>query len=211
MVQSPKHKLILEVPDGGKRVLLHTCCAPCSSAIIEIMLQQDIIPTIFFSNANIFPYGEYTHRKDECLRYAGSKGLTVIDDDYDHEDWRSIARGLENEPEKGARCMECFKYRLLRAAGYASEHGYDTLTTTLASSRWKDLEQVNTAGAWACSQVSGVTWWGQNWRKGGLQDRRNQIIREMDFYNQLYCGCEYSLRTSPAMKEKTDISDTDTQ
>ena len=81
-----------------------------------------------------------------------------------------------------------------RAARYASQHGYTVLTTTLASSRWKDLTQVDEAGRWACDQVDGVTWWGQNWRKGGLQDRRNQLIRELNFYNQRYCGCEYSFR-----------------
>lgn len=190
-----QHGPILEVPGGAKRVLLHTCCAPCSSAIIEIMLQQGITPTVFYSNSNIFPLEEYLHRKDECTRYAQSLGLEIVDDDYGHEDWRSCAaQGLENEPERGARCLACFKYRLLRAARYASEQGYTVLTTTLASSRWKDLAQVDEAGRWACSQVENVTWWGQNWRKGGLQDRRNQLIRELNFYNQQYCGCEYSLR-----------------
>ncbi len=190
-----KYGLILDVPGGAKRVLLHTCCAPCSSAIIEIMLQQGITPTVFYSNSNIFPLEEYLHRKDECTRYAQSLGLEIVDDDYGHEDWRSCAaQGLENEPERGARCLACFKYRLLRAARYASAHGYTVLTTTLASSRWKDLAQVDEAGRWACSQVENVTWWGQNWRKGGLQDRRNQLIRELNFYNQQYCGCEYSLR-----------------
>jgi len=190
-----KHGLILDVPGGAKRVLLHTCCAPCSSAIIEIMLQQGITPTVFYSNSNIFPLEEYLHRKDECTRYAQSLGLEIVDDDYGHEDWRSCAaQGLENEPERGARCLACFKYRLLRAARYASAHGYTVLTTTLASSRWKDLAQVDEAGRWACSQVENVTWWGQNWRKGGLQDRRNQLIRELNFYNQQYCGCEYSFR-----------------
>jgi hypothetical protein len=179
-------------------VLLHTCCAPCSSAIIEIMLQQGITPTVFFSNSNIFPQEEYLHRKAECERYARSLGLEIVDDDYEHGDWRrEAAQGLENEPERGARCLACFRYRLLRAARYASEHGYTVLTTTLASSRWKDLAQVDEAGRQACAAVGGVAWWGQNWRKGGLQDRRNQLIRELGFYNQQYCGCEYSMRESP--------------
>ena len=228
MIQVPKHKLMLEVPGGAGKVLLHTCCAPCSSAIIECMLQQGITPVIYYSNANIFPLEEYLHRKDECTRYARSLGLEIVDDDYAHDDWKCmVAKGRENEPERGARCLECFKYRLLRAARYASVHGFTVLTTTLASSRWKDLEQVNAAGQWACDTVnqamsasadrpgrdfcdskswkgekaardtggwSPLNWWGQNWRKGGLQDRRNQIIKEMDFYNQQYCGCEYSFR-----------------
>ena len=190
-----RRELVLEVPGGAKRVLLHTCCAPCSSAIIEIMLQQGITPTVFFSNSNIFPQEEYLHRKAECTRYAQSLGLEIVDDDYAHEDWRcAAARGLENEPERGARCLACFRYRLLRAARYASEHGYTVLTTTLASSRWKDLAQVDEAGRQACASVEGVAWWGRNWRKGGLQDRRNQLIKELGFYNQQYCGCEYSLR-----------------
>ena len=196
MVHTPAHKeLLLELPGGARRVLLHTCCAPCSSAIIEIMLRQGITPTVFYSNSNIFPLEEYLHRKDECTRYARSLGLEIIDDDYGHEDWRcAVARGLENEPERGARCLACFRYRLTRAARYASEHGYTVLTTTLASSRWKDLAQVDEAGRSACGSVEGVTWWGQNWRKGGLQDRRNQLIKELGFYNQQYCGCEYSFR-----------------
>lgn len=137
-------------------MLLHTCCAPCSSAIIECMLQQGITPVIFYSNSNIFPLEEYLHRKDECTRYAESLGLEIVDDDYVHDDWRChVARGLENEPERGARCLECFKYRLLRAAQYAYSHGFTVLTTTLASSRWKDLDQVNAAGLQACSLVNG--------------------------------------------------------
>lgn len=195
MAQTPKHKLMLQAPGGETRVLLHTCCAPCSSAIVECMMQQGFTPVIFYSNSNIFPLDEYRHRKDECARYAEKLGLEMVEDEYAHEDWRCIAKGLENEPERGARCLECFKYRLRRAARYAADNGYKVLTTTLASSRWKSLEQINEAGAWACEGLP-VTWWDQNWRKGGLQDRRNQIIREMDFYNQLYCGCEYSLRNS---------------
>lgn len=185
--------LELDVPGNGK-VLLHTCCAPCSSAIIECMLQNGIRPTIFYSNANIFPDEEYFVRKNECSRYSSSLGLELVDDDRSHEDWLACVSGLENEPERGTRCLKCFKYRLLRAAKYAAENGFGVLTTTLASSRWKSLEQINEAGRWACSQVEGVIWWEQNWRKGGLQERRSEIIREMDFYNQQYCGCEFSIR-----------------
>lgn len=89
--------------------------------------------------------------------------------------------------------MMCFRFRLERAARYAQEHGFDVLTTTLASSRWKNLDQVNAAGFYACSLFPDVTWWDMNWRKGGLQERRNEIIREHGFYNQLYCGCEFSI------------------
>lgn len=180
----------------GNHILLHACCAPCSGSIVEYLVQHGERPVIFFSNSNIYPFEEYEHRRSEVLRYAAQFGLKVVSDVYDHSAWLCCASGLETEPERGARCLECFKQRLLRAAQYASEHGFDVLTTTLASSRWKSLDQVNEAGFWACSQVSGVEWWPQNWRKGGLQERRSQIIREQGFYNQQYCGCEFSYKSS---------------
>ena len=189
---------ICEVPGGARKVLLHACCAPCSSAIVEYLMHNGIEPVIFYSNSNILPAGEYTHRLEECKRYADKWGIQLVEDSYDHDSWRdTCAKGLENERERGKRCLECFKYRLLSAARYASSHGFTVLSTTLASSRWKSLEQVDEAGHWACSQVEGVTWWDRNWRKGGLQERRNQIIKEENFYNQLYCGCEFSFRQTP--------------
>lgn len=184
----------LEAPGGARRILLHACCAPCSSAIVECMKQNGLEPVIYYSNPNIFPIEEYSHRRDECARYAVKWGLEMVEDEYAHEEWLQAVKGLEQEPERGGRCLQCFRFRLLRAARYAAAHGYAALATTLASSRWKRLEQVDEAGVWACSRVEGVSWWAQNWRKGGLQERRNEIIREMDFYNQLYCGCEFSIR-----------------
>jgi predicted adenine nucleotide alpha hydrolase (AANH) superfamily ATPase len=188
-----KPNVRLEVPLGAKRVLLHACCAPCSSAVVECLVDNGIEPVIFYSNSNIFPKEEYDHRLNECVRYARKWGIPIVDDVYDHGDWGGCAKGLEDEPERAGRCLQCFKYRLLRAARYAAEKGFPILTTTLASSRWKSLEQVNEAGEWACSQVEGVVWWPQNWRKGGLQEHRNEIIRNEQFYNQRYCGCEFSV------------------
>ena len=189
----------IEVPMGEKMVLLHTCCAPCSSAIIEAMMQNGITPVIYYCNPNIYPQQEYEIRKEECTRYAKALGLEIVDADYDHENWLEAMKGMENEPERGGRCLRCFKLRLLRTAQYARERGIKVITTTLASSRWKSLEQINEAGQWACNNMippsdCEVIWWDQNWRKGGLQERRNQILKEYDFYNQLYCGCEFSMR-----------------
>ena len=187
---------IIQAPMGETKVLLHTCCAPCSSAIIEALLQNGITPIIYYCNPNIYPQEEYEIRKNECTRYAESLGLEIVDADYDHENWLSEMKGLECEPERGGRCLKCFKLRLLRTAQYARERGIKVLTTTLASSRWKSLDQINEAGFWACSQLGEnetPVWWDQNWRKGGLQERRNQILKEYDFYNQRYCGCEFSM------------------
>lgn len=186
----------LNIPMGQTEVLLHTCCAPCSSAIIECLLNNGIRPVIYYCNPNIYPLEEYLVRKEECTRYAKALGLDIIDDDYDHEAWLEAVKGLENEPERGGRCLRCFKLRLLRAAQYARDNGYKVITTTLASSRWKSLDQINEAGEWACAQVPDVIWWDRNWRKGGLQERRLQIIKEYDFYNQLYCGCEFSNKST---------------
>ena len=188
-----KRKDIFEVPMGETKVLLHTCCAPCSSAIIEHLLKNGVTPVIYYCNPNIYPLEEYEIRKNECTRYAQSLGLEIVDADYDHDNWLEAVRGLEAEPERGGRCLKCFKLRLLRTAEYAKVRGIRLITTTLASSRWKSLDQINEAGTWAC-EGKDVMWWGYNWKKGGLQERRLQIIREYDFYNQLYCGCEFSMR-----------------
>ncbi len=189
-----KSNFNLQVPDGSPRILLHTCCAPCSSAIIECLMQHSITPVIYYCNPNIFPHEEYLIRKNECSRYAQSLGLEIIDADYDHQAWLEKMKGMENEPERGARCLNCFKMRLLRTAQYAHEHGFTVITTTLASSRWKSLEQINEAGRWATQQYPDVIFWDQNWRKGRLQERRLAIIKEYNFYNQQYCGCEFSMR-----------------
>lgn len=254
---------------GETTVLLHTCCAPCSSAIIEALLRNGITPVIYYCNPNIYPQEEYEIRKNECTRYAESLGLEIVDADYDHDNWLAQMKGLEHEPERGGRCLKCFKLRLLRTAEYARQRGIKVITTTLASSRWKSLDQINEAGEWACRQLTSiydsrlgvegftagrvseaagrysavssasarcsenieaaaapdpnesewsacptgavgdsrlgvdmvppgnaVTWWNINWRKGGLQERRLEIIRQYGFYNQLYCGCEFSMRNT---------------
>lgn len=194
------------VPEGCKEVLLHACCAPCSSAIVEWLVQHDIRPTIFYYNPNIWPREEYEIRKNESKRHAESLGLTWIDGDYDHTQWQQDVCGLEGEPERGRRCELCFTLRLTAAARKAQELGIQYFTTTLASSRWKSLEQINKAGLIAQETIksegnlSPLTthhsplFWSQNWRKGGLYERRNQLLKEFNFYNQQYCGCEFSQR-----------------
>ena len=171
-------------------------------------MAHDVQPVIFYCNPNIYPEEEYLIRKNEITRYAHELGLTIIDDDYDHDAWLRYISGLEGEPERGARCLECFKYRLLRSAQKARELGIGEFTTTLASSRWKRLDQINAAGLWAAEQVGEVHFDDRNWRKGGLQERRNELLRINGFYNQQYCGCEFSFRSSasPASPATTVVS-----
>lgn len=183
--------------ESDKRVLLHACCAPCSSAILECMLQNDITPVVYYFNPNIYPLEEYIVRKEESKRQNDALGVQWIDGDYNHEAWLRNARGLESEPERGTRCLKCFQMRLLATAQLAVKLHIPFFTTTLASSRWKDIKQIETAALYAQSQVSEQSrFWTQNWRKGGLSERRTQLLKEGAFYNQLYCGCEYSMRKS---------------
>ena len=175
-------------------VLLHSCCAPCSAAIIEWLLAADIRPTVFFFNPNIYPQTEYNIRKTELTRYACSLGIEIIDGDYNHDIWLQQIAGLEAEPERGIRCLECFKIRMLATAQLAHERSFGRFATTLASSRWKNLDQIAIAGHWAAAQHNDVEFWEKNWRKSGLSERRNELLKENGFYNQPYCGCEFSMR-----------------
>lgn len=174
------------------KLLLHTCCAPCSAAIIEYLLQNRVKPVLYYFNPNIYPLEEYLIRKSECSRYAESLDLEIIDGDYDHSWWLDKIEGLENEPERGKRCLECFKIRMSATAKTAAETGFDTIATTLASSRWKSLEQIAEAGKEACLTFPEVQFWDKNWRKDGLSERRRILLKENGFYNQQYCGCEFS-------------------
>ena len=200
-------KNVFGKPEDCDKVLLHACCAPCSSAIVEWLMANGVRPTIFYYNPNIWPREEYEIRKNESKRHAESLGIEWIDGDYDHQVWRMGVCGLENQPERGLRCEQCFTLRLTETARRAQELGFRYFTTTLASSRWKSLEQIERAGHIAEQMVNGqrsmvndVVFWAQNWRKGGLQERRNQLLKENQFYNQQYCGCEFSARNGANTK-----------
>ena len=163
-------------------------------------------PTIFYFNPNIWPREEYEIRKNESKRHAERLGIRWIDGDYDHGAWCQRMTGREQEPERGSRCQECFVVRLTETAKKAQELGIRYFATTLASSRWKSLEQIERAGHLAEQTATGVVFWAQNWRKGGLQERRNQLLKENQFYNQQYCGCEFSARnganTKPLLRQQ---------
>ncbi len=178
-----------------ERVLLHSCCAPCSAPVLEWMLGNGFSPVLFFFNPNIFPAGEYLRRKEECARYARSLEVEWIDGDADHARWLTGVAGLENEPERGARCARCFEIRLQATARLAGETGIPLFTTTLAGSRWKRFDQIVDAGRQAALQVGGgVRFWEKDWKKGGLTERRKALLQENGFYNQQYCGCEFSIK-----------------
>lgn len=183
-------------PKGEGRVLLHSCCAPCSGEVMEAMLASGIDYTIFFYNPNIHPEREYLLRKEDNVRFAETHGVPFVDADYDTENWFARVKGLESEPEKGERCTTCFDMRFERSALYAHEHGFGVFTTSLGISRLKDIDQINRSGHRAARRHDGLTYWDYNWRKGGGSQRMVDISKREGFYQQEYCGCVFSLRDS---------------
>lgn len=186
----------LELPNGGKKLLLHSCCAPCSGEVMEAITASGIEFTIFFYNPNIHPLKEYEIRKNENIRYAEKLNIPIIDADYDVDNWYARAKGMANEPERGIRCTMCFDMRFERTALYAYENGFDTITSSLGISRWKDFNQINGCGYRAVEPYEGITYWDFNWRKKGGSARMLEISKREEFYMQEYCGCAYSLRDS---------------
>ncbi|WP_127169835.1 epoxyqueuosine reductase QueH [Xanthomonas sp. BRIP62415] len=184
----------LPLPAGHDKVLLHSCCAPCSGEVMEAMLASGVDYTIFFYNPNIHPRKEYELRKDENIRFAQQCGVPFVDADYDRDNWFERARGMENEPERGIRCTMCFDMRFERTALYAHEHGFPVITSSLGISRWKNMQQINDCGVRAAARYPGLMYWEYNWRKGGGSSRMVEISKRENFYQQEYCGCVYSLR-----------------
>ncbi|SRR5690625_2578344 len=185
---------VLQLPDKRKKVLMHSCCAPCSGEVMEAMTASGIDYSIFFYNPNIHPEREYLIRKEENIRFAEKHNIEFIDADYDLDNWFERVRGLENDPERGIRCTVCFDMRFERTALYAHENGFDTITSSLGISRWKDMDQINMCGERAAERYPDLIYWTYNWRKGGGSARMLEISKREQFYQQEYCGCVYSLR-----------------
>ena len=196
---SERDKLV--PPDGQKKVLLHSCCAPCSGEVMEAMLASGIDYTIFFYNPNIHPRKEYLLRKDENIAFAEKYNVPFVDCDYDTDNWFARAKGMEMEPERGIRCTMCFDMRFEKAAQYAHEHNFPVFTSSLGISRWKDMNQINGCGHRAAEKYDDVEYWDYNWRKGGGSQRMIEISKRERFYQQEYCGCVYSLRDTNRWRE----------
>jgi epoxyqueuosine reductase len=186
----------LTLPNGGGRLLLHSCCAPCSGELMEAFVAAAIDYTVFFYNPNIHPLKEYELRKQENIRFAEKHAVPFIDADYDTDNWFARAKGMENEPERGIRCTMCFDMRFERTALYAHEHGFPVITSSLGISRWKNMQQINDCGHRAAAPYQDLVYWDYNWRKGGGSARMIEISKRENFYQQEYCGCVYSLRDS---------------
>ena len=184
----------LHMPDEDSSLLLHSCCAPCAGEIMEALAASSIKTTVYFYNPNIHPKEEYEIRKNENRRFCDKLGFDCIDADYDKDNWFERIKGLEDEPERGKRCTQCFDMRFERSALYAKENGFRVYATTLGISRWKDMEQINSSGLRAAERYDEVSYWDFNWRKQGGSSRMVEISKREEFYQQEYCGCVYSLR-----------------
>ena len=173
----------------AEKILLLSCCAPCSCAVIKTMAEEDREFAVVFYNPNIRPLGEYENRRDENARICALYNVPFIELVYDNERWCGAIKGLEDEPERGARCSVCFHLRLKRVMEYAKANGYTAVASVLGVSRYKNLAQVNEMAAKASAET-GVPYVEIEGRKGGMQELRNQLIKELELYNQDYCGCK---------------------
>ena len=161
---------------------------------METLLSSGIRYSIYFYNPNIHPVREYELRKEENVTFAKKHDIPFIDADYDMDNWFARVKGMEDQPERGERCTQCFEMRFERTALYAHEHGFDTISSSLGISRWKNFNQVSRAGEHAAGRYPGLQYWSHNWRKNGGASRMIEISKRENFYQQEYCGCAFSLR-----------------
>ncbi len=194
----------LTLPEGCDKLLLHSCCAPCSGEVMEALIFSEIDFSIFFYNPNIHPLKEYELRKEENIRFADKYNIPFIDADYDKDNWFARAKGMEDEPERGVRCSMCFDMRFERTALYAFEHGFTLFSSSLGISRWKDMNQINESGIKAASAYPNLDYWTYNWRKDNGSKRMIEISKVEKFYQQEYCGCAYSLRDTNQWRKSKD-------
>jgi len=184
----------IEAPNNEDRLLLHSCCAPCEGEVLETLIYSGIQPTVFFYNPNIHPKKEYEIRKAEDQKFCEKIGVEHVDVDYDVRNWFERVKGLEWEPERGARCTSCFDMRFERTALFAHENNFTLFSSSLGISRWKNMNQINSCGLRAAARYENLTYWTYNWRKSGGSQRMIEISKREGFYQQEYCGCVYSLR-----------------
>lgn len=174
--------------------------------MVEEMVSAGHNVTIFFYNPNIHPRQEYDIRKNENKRFAEKLGISFVDADYDSDEFYARTRGMEYDPERGRRCSACFDMRMERTAEYAREHGFDCFTTTNATSRWKDQQQVNRSGLNAAAKFGfRPFYWKYDWQTDQMTQRKYRINAEQRFYKQEYCGCTYSLRDSNLWRKQQGI------
>lgn len=204
-------KLIEKLQKEGRtpHLLLHACCAPCSSHCLEYLSKYFRI-TVFYYNPNISPKEEYTLRIEEIKRFVqefkSENEITLIEGKYEPERFFQVVKGLEQEPEGGKRCEKCFKLRLSEAAKLAKELNADYYTTTLSISPLKNAELLNKIGKEEGDAI-GVTHLPSDFKKKGGYARSIELSKEYNLYRQNFCGCVYSLQEAKAREAKRKESE----
>ena len=175
-----------------RKLLLHTCCAPCSThCVSELMKDYDV--TMYFYNPNIHPFGEFERRLENARIVGKELGVPVVEAEYEPEDWLELIKGFEEEPEGGRRCKICFSMRLKETARYAKENGFNTFTTTMTISPHKDAALINSLGeGW--SKKYKIAWVHSDFKKKDGFKKSGEMSKKMGLYRQNYCGCFYSVK-----------------
>ncbi len=196
--QKELDKLIDIQKDNVPTLFLHSCCAPCSSYVIEYLSNYFAI-TVFYYNPNIFPDTEYTFRSNEQKRLISEMKtkypVTYVDENYDSSQFYNSVKGLEKEPEGGKRCEKCFELRLDRTAQRAAEGGFDYFATTLTISPMKNAQLINDIGNTIAEKYS-IKWLPSDFKKKGGYKRSIELSKIYSLYRQNYCGCVFSMRNS---------------
>ena len=203
--QKELDKIIEKLADKAPRLFLHSCCAPCSSYVLEYLRQYFRI-TVFYYNPNITEDTEYRKRVAEQKRLIaayneeltglveddrGGYLIQVVEGDYEPQCFYEIAKGLEQCPEGGERCFACYELRLRETAKLAQAGGFDYFTTTLSISPLKNTAKLNEIGE-RLAQESGISWLPSDFKKKDGYKRSIELSKEYDLYRQDYCGCVYS-------------------
>lgn len=185
---------ILEKLDKKERLLLHSCCGPCSSYVISYLSDYFDI-TVLYYNPNIYPYEEYMKRKEEQIRLIKEiqvkNKLDILDCDYDNEKYEKLIKGLEKEPERGRRCNVCYYMRMERTASEAKKNNYDFFCTTLSVSPYKNAALINQIGE-ELEKKYNVKWLYSDFKKKDGYKQSILLSKKYNLYRQDYCGCIYS-------------------
>ena len=209
--QKELDRVIEGLQQKGKvpKLLLHVCCAPCSSYCLEYLSQYFDI-TVYYYNPNISKKEEYEYRLSEEKRFISIKEfkypVKLTDSEYCPEDFFRAVKGFENEPEGGLRCRECFKLRLEATAKKAKAEGFDYFTTTLTISPLKNAALLNEIGA-EMAERYGVSWLYSDFKKKEGYKRSIELSREYQLYRQNYCGCVFSKREAESNQVQSELSD----
>ena len=180
--------------DKKHSILLHSCCAPCSSHVISVLKDYFDI-TILYYNPNISPIQEYEKRKQEQINFIKQLdcGIKIMNCDYDYDVYEKCIKGLENEKEGGARCLKCFRLRLEKTAKLASINNFDYFCTTLTVSPYKNSQVINSIGK-ELMDIYNVKWLYSDFKKEEGYKHSIALSKQYNLYRQDYCGCIYSIR-----------------